>query len=228
MLEVARRGTRSIALAAALAGTAGVAALGCGEAPRVDTGAQIIRAPGNGGMPRPCNGAGGDPSSATNMDTYVVRFYDVVAAADVPASATRATCQACIADPAQCAPEPPICVCGPSVPATPMNFAEQLKGARSRDLEVGSLYCLQVLAIEKGALSPDRAAPCPCDPGWTEPDALMQSARLCAMSAPRAVGPLSIELDVVCPGDQRGGGSGAGGGGFQSFADCIAPAPPAM
>jgi hypothetical protein len=217
---VARRRGNETAIVVAAALTA-IAA--CVEAPRTHTGAQIIRAPGNGGMPRPCNGTDGASLARMNMDTYVVRIYDVVGVQSVPANATRAICQGCIADPSQCALEAPMCICGPSVAATPLNLAEQLRGTHSHDLDNVDLYCLQVLAVENGVLSLDRAAPCPCDPAWTEPAALLQSARLCAMSAPRAAGPLPIELDVVCPGDQRGGG---GAGNFQSFEDCVAPTPP--
>jgi hypothetical protein len=206
----------SVALAASLL-------VGCREPPTVDTRAQIIRAPGMVGMARGCNGASGADSRSTNMDTYVLMIYDVVNRDDVPANATRVDCQACIADPSKCLFEPPVCVCGAPIPATPANLAEQIDGTRTPSLDSIDLYCFQVLAIEKGSLSTAPAAPCDCDSSWWNPEALLQGARLCAMSAPNAVGPHPIELDVVCPGDQRNNGFGNN---FQSFSDCVLPTPP--
>jgi hypothetical protein len=188
---------------------------GCREPPTVDTKAQILR------MMRSCNGSDGNESQTMNMDTYVVMIYDVVHRDDVPANATRADCQACIADPSKCLFEPPVCTCGGPISATPPNFADQVAGTRTPSLDSVDLYCLQVLAVEKGTLLQRSPAPCDCDTTWWTPTFLNQSARLCAMSAPNAVGPHPIELDVVCPGDQRNNF----GNNFQSFSDCIGTPP---
>jgi hypothetical protein len=183
-----------------------------------------------------CAGPGQTDLSTTPMDTYAIELYSVNLAV-FPVNVGEASisqCETCVANAGRdatdpCIPEKMICIC--SAPLTPSrnNLAAMLKGTRLPGLDSTDIYCMRVLAIERGAAASAPTESCDCNPAWTTPDALASTARLCALSVPRPVGPVDIELEVRCPSDDspgfggRGGGFGQPTGQLESFSDCIAP-----
>jgi len=217
------RGTRAWTAHGALVIAFGAAATqaGCTPAPSEDL-AFFARPPS---LQHECNGPDGLPVPDTvTMDTYIVQTYDVPPGS--PATSPTANsndCESCIGSGACHIEHPRVCTCSGSVTATADNLQPELKTTRIPALDTTDIYCFRVLAVDNGTVGTFPPASCACNVvAWEDPTFLTSRARLCAVSAPAAVGPIEIRFDLRCPGDRSGGG----GGGINNatpFEDCVFP-----
>jgi hypothetical protein len=154
---------------------------------------------------------GGPQQSGRPMDTYVIRLLEFDDPSMVAPDAKD--CITCAAG-QNCHVEPPTCLCGAPVQPSVAELGTMLSGVRLGTLDYERVYCLQVLALDRSALPPGDgsddpagmatgagATHCECDDSWTAPAALATDARLCALSVPYTVGPLSLRMEVECRGD---------------------------
>src|SRR5262249_40391471 len=117
--------------------------------------------------------------------------------------------------------------CSMETPATPVDLATDVTGARLSGLELNDFYCLRVLGVRRDTVGGGAPMECSdsCDSIWKSL-VLGDTAQLCAISQPRDVGRENFKMDVKCPGDGMFGG-GFGGGGRNNntftFEECIYP-----
>jgi hypothetical protein len=194
----------------------------CRQPDVIDTTAEFVRPSDTGGF-NTCTGPNNGPLG--RMDTYVVELYDVEATGS--AGDTAMDCQRCIGTTGDCVMRhAPMCACGSSIPADWQSLGPQLQGTRIEGLDQTDIYCMRVIAIDRGATTePGPTEPCVCDPKYMTTDFLASQARLCALGPPRPVSPLRISLEVRCEGDVAPP-PGTRNRNTASFQDCITP--PAM
>jgi len=170
------------------------------------------------------------------MDTYVVEVYDVRTGFLQPTEDTNADCQRCLENPynpitnpngCSSVEHPRVCACGGATPATFEDLAPQMLDVRVPSLDLNDIYCMRVVAVNRGAApAPTTPAPpaqsCTCTPLWYDISFLKDNAKLCAVGTPRPVGPQLIDLTVMCPND-NGQFSGRGGNNNLTFNACINP-----
>jgi hypothetical protein len=133
------------------------------------------------------------------MDTYVIQLFEVLVG-DAGAQG-RNDCQSCIPNPELCHFGTQQCLCGGPVDATPDQLQTMLHGARMGGLDEGDLYCMRVIALQRGGLGAPTAHACECKPEWTMPVMLASSAHLCAQSKKGETGPMGFTMDVRCGSD---------------------------
>jgi hypothetical protein len=216
---------RPPALAGAVGLLATVVAAGgaCRQPDVIDTTAEFVRPSDTGGF-NTCTGPNNGPLG--RMDTYVVELYDVETTG---LGETAMDCQTCIGTAGDCVMRhQPMCTCGSSIPADWQSLGPQLQGTRIEGLDQTDIYCMRVIAIDRGATTePGPTEPCVCDPKYMTSDFLSTQARLCALGPPRPVSPLRISLEVRCEGDVLPPpGSGGRNRNIASFQDCITPPAP--
>lgn len=196
-----------------------LALAGCAPAPVVDQ--ALFQRPMN--LRGECDGPDGQPVPDTvTMDTYIVQTYDVAPtfARARSTDANSTDCQTCIGT-GQCVIEHPrVCTCSSSVTAIPDNLSTEMANTTIPSLDTNDVYCFRVLAVGNGTVGNPPAAPCTCNLAWEDPTWLMAHARLCALSAPAAIGPLDIRMDLKCPGDRSGSGQNSNS---SPFMDCVFP-----
>jgi hypothetical protein len=175
---------------------------GCAQIKVEETHAEFVRSSTN----QVCGSAiiGTAPSwneQPLPMDTYVVQIFELT---DTTALAQdESDCQRCLTTQTGCFLEQESCFCGSAVTPSPTELSTALTGMQLDISDYESLYCTRVLAVDRTAVGDAPSAACKCDPTWEAPSFLSGNARLCAISAPRAPGPLDIRLDVQCPSDGR-------------------------
>jgi hypothetical protein len=183
------------ALAAVLLG-------GCRNQPVEETAVMFQRQPQNGEQPA-CTGVAGAP--AGSMDAYIIEVWEFDDPSIISATPRIADCERCIASPASCHLEQRVCHCDKSSQVTAEGLATSLQGVRVPNVDSEYLYCMRVIAIDRGSLTASPQSDCGgCDPEWITQPFLTASARMCSVSVPRGTGPLGVPVTVICPGDSNG------------------------
>lgn len=155
------------------------------------------------------------------MDTYLVELYEVP---DPPAFdqglQLPPDCGRCLGgDPMACTLESTTCARGGPVTATLASLKTAAGGLRIMHVGSGT-YCLRLLALDGGDLGNRPALPVPCSPDWSKYAYRRDTARMCALSPPRAAGTnQQINLEVRCPNDDVQNPNGTRLN--VSFRDCV-------